>query len=253
MTSLKHKYFTMGAGTTYTHVGFWCPASKNTRQVFSDFAQTIENNKPKECQGVCDHCGTAIVNHHIIQDVNGEKFSVGSECIKKLNDVVLTETASQAEKEELDRIKKAERELMDELERNNNNGFTNKEMRSILKKENEKRWAEKRIEIAQPLISFISGVRLKSNKSTSLKSYDDSGFIHDFLQNPKKEPNAFLKDGILRIVNFKYGKSHHSRKDVPVEMKVSEFEKLYQEFENNVSIIDQQKIDTDKENNKKFK
>lgn len=253
MTTQKHKYFKMGTGTTYTHIGFWCPSSKKTRELLVDFSQKIEEDRPEECQFVCDHCGTSIVNHHIIQDANGEKFSVGSECIKKLNDVELSEKADSIEKAELDRIKKEERKLMDDLEREINKGHTNKEMRSILKKENEKLWIEKRKEAAKPIIDFISGISFKGEKTGVLREYTSTSFLIDFLNNPKKELNNNLKNGLIRVVEFKYTKSRFATSDISYTDKLAEFEMLYSQLETSISNINQEKIDIDTSNNKKYK
>lgn len=76
----KHKHFTMGAGTTYRHVGFWFPLTGKNAKSFPSYAQHLESQKPSICKGICDNCGTRIVYHHIIEDENGKityKFEDG--------------------------------------------------------------------------------------------------------------------------------------------------------------------------------
>ena len=78
-----HKSFDMGLAP-YRLVGFWSAPSINDNGY-----QNAMDNRPNECNCMCNHCGTGIVHHYIIKDAKGDKFSVGSSCINKLNDTLL--------------------------------------------------------------------------------------------------------------------------------------------------------------------
>jgi hypothetical protein len=41
------------------------------------------SEKPPVCHGVCDHCGSCLSDHYIINDASGALHVVGSSCIKK--------------------------------------------------------------------------------------------------------------------------------------------------------------------------
>lgn len=56
--------------------------------------------------GTCGHCGTGIMNIHVIQNGEGKKFGVGCDCINKSDDMPLMK-ASRLEKLKADRIKRA--------------------------------------------------------------------------------------------------------------------------------------------------
>jgi len=53
----------------------------------------------------CDYCGTYIINVYWIQDANGKKFKVGSECVRHLGDTKLV-TIVEGEKKKQERIKR---------------------------------------------------------------------------------------------------------------------------------------------------
>jgi hypothetical protein len=48
----------------------------------------------------CDYCGTYIINVYWIQDGNGKKFKVGSECVRHLNDTKLVTIVEGVKKEQ---------------------------------------------------------------------------------------------------------------------------------------------------------
>lgn len=56
--------------------------------------------------GTCAHCGTAIMNIHVIRNGEGKKYGVGCDCINKSDDMPLMK-ASRLEKLKADRIKRA--------------------------------------------------------------------------------------------------------------------------------------------------
>lgn len=56
--------------------------------------------------GTCGHCGTPIMNIHVIRNGDGKKYGVGCECIKKTGDMPLMK-ASNLEKLKADRINRA--------------------------------------------------------------------------------------------------------------------------------------------------
>lgn len=45
---------------------------------------------PSKPGGTCDHCGASIVECCVIADTNGKKFTVGSVCVNKTDDLHLT-------------------------------------------------------------------------------------------------------------------------------------------------------------------
>lgn len=237
---VKHKHFKMGAGTTYKHIGFWFPLSKKSTEMFPIYANKILLEKPDICNGKCDHCGTPIVYHHIIEDENGEQFVVGSECIKKLDDVMLTEVSLEIEENKKKEVKKEERKLLDELERKNNNGKTNKEMRKLKLNENKEWFAKQREILAQPLLAMFSQCRLTAKKGKSLWEYKDIYKLREMLTNPNKELNKFLKEGLIYQLEFKYGQGFSSDKEkLPIILK--EFEVLYENFRLDLLDLDERK------------
>ncbi|MGL4481883.1 MAG: hypothetical protein ACRCTW_05100 [Lactococcus garvieae] len=202
---VKHRYFKMGAGTTYQHVGFWYPITGKTAKDLPELALQMQEGKPDICQGICDHCGTKIVYHHIIADENGQQFVVGSECIKKLDDVQLIEVSEKVEKEALKAKKVQVRNMMDKKEREINGGLTNKEMRKKLAQEIAEQTKEKRIIAAQPVLDMIKTYHTTPSKKDLMWEYNDSAKLREKLKDPRQEINQYLINGLRRQIEL-YGK-----------------------------------------------
>ena len=92
-----HKSFEMGVAP-YKYVGFWAMPSRALLEANPNAFNLAMQGKPACCSGCCNHCYTGILNHHIIADATGRKFSVGSTCIGKLNDTKLMTQFKFAEK-----------------------------------------------------------------------------------------------------------------------------------------------------------
>ncbi len=239
----KHKHFTMGAGTTYRHVGFWFPLTGKNAKSFPSYAQHLESQKPSICKGICDNCGTRIVYHHIIEDENGDQFVVGSECVKKLNDVELIEKSESIENESLKEQKNIIRELMDKKEREINGGLTNKEMRKKLLKEAEENKQEKRIAIASTIIDMIKTFRMRGNKKKAFWQYSDSAEVREMLKDSKYIPNNFFWDKLKEQFVFYYQTNVIGDNSEELNKKLADFEKAKEKFELDLSIIETEKME----------
>lgn len=113
---IKVYKFKMGAAP-YRHTGFWCPPSRGLLEANPNTYDMQMEMRPKCCHFFCDHCGTPITNHHIITDVTGENFVVGSSCIEKLNDYKLSTQAREAVNKRNREIAQAKRDAKREAER----------------------------------------------------------------------------------------------------------------------------------------
>lgn len=239
----KHKHFKMGAGTTYKHVGFWFPLTGKKAKDFASYAQILDNQKPSVCKGICDNCGTHIVYHHIIEDENGERFVVGSECVKKLNDVELIEKSEKIEAEALKEQKNKIRDLMDEKEKNINGGLTNKEMRKKLFKEAEDKKQEKRIIVASDLLDMIKTFRMRGNKKKAFWQYSDSNEVKEMLKDAKYTPNNFFWDKLKDQFVFYYQTNVIGDNTVELSEKLSELEKAKEKFKIDIEKIEKERLE----------
>ena len=225
---MADKIFKMGAGTTYKYVGFWFPLTKKEAVNFPEMAGKIEAERPDECQGICDHCGTSIVYHHIVEDVNGERFSVGSECIKKLED---TNLANQAESVERDLVKKRKALVKIEkeaFEREVNGGLTNKEMRKKCLDELKVQLAEKRKSIVAPVVDMIKIFNMRGNKKNILWKYSDTLELIAMLQSVDYPiDHETLKKALSAQIEFNYKTKVIGNDLTLFESKNAEFEEKF--------------------------
>jgi CRISPR/Cas system CSM-associated protein Csm2 small subunit len=115
-----------------------------------------------------------IEHHYIIQDANGEEFAVGSSCIEKIGNVKRMTEAKEAERKRLNKqarernkIKRQQKqeenlkkwEEKEELERTQNNGLTNKELRDSLEEVLKKQLAEKKGRIFEEISDELCVLR----------------------------------------------------------------------------------------------
>ncbi|MDW5418131.1 hypothetical protein R6242_16315 [Iodobacter sp. CM08] len=132
--------------------------------------------------GMCAYCGRAIKVNCLVQDANGKKFSIGSDCVKKSNDIkLLTETQVFQRKIRLEKqseLRKAKLDVKINLyeaslqkEREENGGLTNSELRIRLQEEAKLQ----RIESLRELSSIIS--RQVGNFAASIASELNMGKI----------------------------------------------------------------------------
>lgn len=249
----KHKHFTMGAGTTYKHVGFWYPLTGKKSKEFPLYAQQLEANKPSVCKGVCDNCGTHIVYHHIIEDTNGQQFVVGSECVKKLNDVELIEVSEKIETAALKEQKETIRNLMDEKERAVNDGLTNKEMKKLLIKEAENKKQEKRKIISANLIEMIRYFRSRGNKKNAFWQYSDTSETKLLLKDAKFNPTNYFWDKLKEQFVFYYQTNVIGDNTVQLNQKLEEFEKEKELFKIELERIENERLEEVEEIKKKYK
>jgi hypothetical protein len=93
LSSLIHRHFEMGTAP-YRYVGLWSSPSAALAEANPRAYNNALTGAPACCRNSCDHCGTGITHHCIIQDADGQRFAVGSDCLGKIDDV---ENLSQAE------------------------------------------------------------------------------------------------------------------------------------------------------------
>lgn len=91
-----HKHFKMGRGR-YRFIGIWSAPSRGLLEVNPAAFNSAMNQRPAHCTMSCDHCGTGIQHHFIIEDEDHVRFSVGSSCIEKLGQQDLVESCRAAE------------------------------------------------------------------------------------------------------------------------------------------------------------
>lgn len=230
MNESKHKHFTMGSGTDFTYVGCWFPITGKNKNLFNSFAQSVEEERPQSCKDICDHCGTKIVYHHIIRDSNGEEFAVGSECIKKLNDVKLSAISEKEEKKKIKETKGQIRTLLDEEERKINNGLTNKEVKQKKLEELNVEIKEKRKTIASEILSLISSFRMNGNKKKPLWQYKDTAELRLMLIDPKFIPNEPFIKGLLYQIEFYFDINVIKKDPILLDEKMKEMNLAIEEF-----------------------
>jgi hypothetical protein len=174
-TFTKHKHFELGTAI-FAFVGIWSAPSKSFQEANPNAYNLAIANRPACCHYMCDHCGTAIVHHHMIRDTQGAEFSIGSDCIAKLNQYELTTASKEAEKARLRAVNQAkskqkrldqaaQREAKLDEQRKINNGLTDHEVKlAVIKEKQDKLVAKNRL-IAAPIIKA-----LKANGSDFAKS-----------------------------------------------------------------------------------
>ena len=160
-----HKHFEMGKGK-YRLVGMWSMPG-NALLESSPVAYVNQmSSKPRHCKGRCDHCGTPILHHFLIEDENLDRFSVGSSCIAKLKQVELVTAVQKLKKERKREITKAKAEQKvlekkaayeDELEsqRKKNGGRTDFEMKVLKREELEASNEIKFQELSEPITTLL--------------------------------------------------------------------------------------------------
>ncbi|MDK9789753.1 hypothetical protein [Vibrio sp. D431a] len=137
---LRHKQFKMGTGGNYRLVGMWSMPSQAVNEANPNLWNALVRERPKACNCFCDHCGTSIVHHFIIKDDKGEEFSVGSDCILKLDNTELIEASKalanekkREENREKSRLRSearaSAREAKLEKQREENGGLTDYELK----------------------------------------------------------------------------------------------------------------------------
>lgn len=133
-----HKHYEMGTAP-YRFVGFWEAPSQAVLSANPHAYNQAMANSPACCKCSCDHCGTGIKLHMIIEDSEGSQFAVGSSCIAKLNQQSLVTDAKAAKLARDKRIRRekaqANRDAQNaayearlERERTENGGLTNWEV-----------------------------------------------------------------------------------------------------------------------------
>ncbi|UKA04746.1 hypothetical protein [Photobacterium damselae] len=162
---LIHKHFRMGHGK-YRLIGIWSSPSKSALETNPMGYNETMAERPKCCHMVCDHCGTGIMHHFILEDENKEQFSVGSSCIEKLGQYDLVTAAQKMEKERQRKLrleraekKRAEKEAKYEYEieeqRKKNGGLTDYEVlleeRNQRELDNEKKY----VELSTPIVALL--------------------------------------------------------------------------------------------------
>ena len=91
MNEKIHKFEEAGLGKApFRIVGF--SEEKGPKTISSKGGVIIQVGSPGQPMGVCDYCGTAIVNCFHIRSTDDRTFIVGSECVYKTDDKGLTIT-----------------------------------------------------------------------------------------------------------------------------------------------------------------
>lgn len=232
-TIVRHKHFRMGTGSVYDLVGIWSMPPRSMMEKNNELYYKIIGARPSCCQFHCDHCGTSIEHHYIIQDENKEKFVVGSSCIEKLNQTHLT-TQAKAKKLEIDRQKRKEAaeerraareakiQAEQEAQRERNGGLTDYELKQKQAKEN-----------AEALVDFSV---LESREVVKILKATSGDFCNSMIHNLRngKPPRGRAKEIVIEIIaknlsgsrkgSKKYNESHVKATEMyeSVETKINE-------------------------------
>lgn len=162
---LIHKYFQMGAGK-YRLIGIWSAPSQSELESSPIGYNEMMTERPNCCNMVCDHCGTGILHHFIIEDEEKTQFSVGSSCIDKLGQHELVTAAEKMEKDRQLKLRQkrsekkreekyAKYEFELEEQRKKNGGLTDEEVLSEERKQRELDNENKYLDISKPIVSLL--------------------------------------------------------------------------------------------------
>lgn len=162
---LLHKHFRMGRGK-YRLISIWSAPSKAVLESNPMGYNKMMAERPKYCNMVCDHCGTGIIHHFILEDEDKERFSVGSSCIEKLGQYDLVTAAQKMEKERQRQLreeraekKRAEQHAKYEAEieeqRKKNGGLTDHEVLIEERKQRELDNKKKYSELSAPIVALL--------------------------------------------------------------------------------------------------
>jgi hypothetical protein len=84
MTKKVHPFEMSGLGLApFRFVGIWTQPTINEESSNIEAYNIDMKNRPECCQFMCDHCGTAIMVHCIIENSAGKRYAVGQDCIRK--------------------------------------------------------------------------------------------------------------------------------------------------------------------------
>jgi len=158
---LTHQHYTMGRGK-YHLVGIWSAPSKSMLESNPISYTTMMSNRPECCKMFCDHCGTPIIHHFILEDEDKSRFCVGSSCIEKLGQYELISAAQEMERERQRKLRhelaqKKAQEKLDKLEeqRKKNGGLTDHELLVKKQRQQELDRLGKYKEISSPIVELL--------------------------------------------------------------------------------------------------
>lgn len=221
----KHKNYQMGTGV-YRFVGIWAAPSKSLLEHNPSAYNYQMDTRPKCCHFTCDHCGTPITIHHIIKDTNNENFCVGSSCIEKLNNYELTTASKEAVKKRnrLIRKEKREAELQAkreaheaelEIQRKNNNGLTDYELKQKQAQNLQKELESLRVEISLPIITALNntGGDFCRSIARNIVKYGDM-------------PYGNAKNIVIEIMAKQFGRKNSKAYNEAYDQQVSTYEEI---------------------------
>jgi hypothetical protein len=225
----KHKNYQMGTGV-YRFVGIWAAPSKSLLEHNPNSYNCQMSTRPKCCHFTCDHCGTPITIHHIIKDTNNENFCVGSSCIEKLNNYELTTASKEAVKKRnrLIRKEKREAELQAkreaheaelEIQRKNNNGLTDYELKQKQIQEHQKELESTYSDIAKPILIALkfSGGDFCRSIARNIIKYGDM-------------PYGNAKNIVIDIMAKQFGRRNSKAYNEAYDQQVSIYEAIENKF-----------------------
>ncbi|WP_119564932.1 hypothetical protein [Vibrio cholerae] len=164
----SHKHFRMGVGI-YRLVGQWSAPSKAMLEANPSGYALQMSLRPLCCKLICDHCGTSIIHHFIIEDEEKQRFSIGSSCVSKLGQHELVSAVQKFERERKSRERKVaaknkqiERQKIIDADlaaqRDQNGGLTDREF-AIKEKELRDEFIEDNCwELTRPIVLLLKNV-----------------------------------------------------------------------------------------------
>ena len=219
---IVHKSFEMGTAP-YRFIGIYSTPSTSLAETNPNAYNAALAGMPACCHSMCDHCGTPITHHFILRDATGNKFAVGSECIKKVDDILnMSEVEYQKrQRGKDDRKAKADakrekqnlaREAKWVAEREANGGLTDFEVIEA------KREAE--------LVLEREGYKVKF--AYFINQLDDFGFAGDLMRGMRDNgtlPYGRGQDIMLSMIAKKAGRANskaYEAKYAEAELKLEE-------------------------------
>lgn len=217
-----HKKYRMGVAP-YTYIGVWSTPSRSMLEKEHVAYYRAINERPKCCNFFCDHCGMNIDHHYIIKDSEGKNFVVGSSCIEKIGEVKLVEKAKKAERDrinkknrersQLAREKRAEKRIEDKkekeaIERQNNNGLTNQEVKKQFLNTLKTKLFQKRVSLFSEITEALKDLNsdFADSLTETLIDNKENYFTENSLYKSKRLPSEKQCFYIVELIAKGVGK-----------------------------------------------
>jgi hypothetical protein len=224
----RHKNYEFGVAP-FRYFSMWSPPSKSLQEANPLAYNNAMAMKPACCKFSCDHCGMSITHHCMVEDSEGNQFSVGSSCIGKVDNCEnLTKLKAdikdrEREKRRIIRDKKRDDHNLKvdqehELQRQVNGGLTDWELQEQERKE--------ALEMAKAL--YLDAASYFVDAMTGKGSFCDSIILGFSRGNLPTGPGKFIT---IEIVTKTFGRKNSKAFKENEPLVTAKFEELKTEFE----------------------